>query len=163
VNRAALAGVAIAVVVTATASAAQLYRWVDEKGRVEWRDTPPPADAKTIEQRKVIANTIDSSMPYALQQAIRKYPVTLWSSECGEPCSQATAHLARRGIPYTARDGQKEADALQKATGGREVPVLFVGSQQLKGYLESAWDTALDEAGYPQAPLRGLKSPAAAR
>ena len=151
------------VLATASLSSAQLYRWVDEKGRVEWRDTPPPADAKSVEQRKVIANTIDSSTPYALQQAIRKYPVTLWTSECGEPCAQATAHLAKRGVPYTARDAQKEADALQKATGGREVPVLFVGTQQLKGYLESAWDSVLDEAGYPQAPLRGLKAPGAAR
>ena len=151
------------VLASASLSGAQLYRWVDEKGRVEWRDTPPPADAKSVEQRKVIANTIDSSTPYALQLAIRKYPVTLWTSECGEPCAQATAHLARRGVPYTARDAQKEADALQKATGGREVPVLFVGAQQLKGYLESAWDAALDEAGDPQAPLRGLKSPAAAK
>jgi glutaredoxin len=162
VKHLALAAVAIAVVAV-SASAAQLYRWVDEKGRVEWRDTPPPPDAKSVEQRKVIANTIESSMPYALQQAIRKFPLTLWTTECGEPCAQATAHLARRGVPYTLRDARKEPDALQKATGGREVPVLFVGSQQLKGYLESAWDAALDGAGYPQAPLRGVKPPAASR
>jgi len=37
--------------------------------------------------------------------------------------------------------------------------VLFVGAQQLKGYLESTWDTALDEAGYPTAAVRGPKAP----
>jgi hypothetical protein len=37
--------------------------------------------------------------------------------------------------------------------------VLFVGSQQLTGYLESSWDAALDEAGYPNAPLRGVTVP----
>jgi hypothetical protein len=36
-----------------TAQAAQLYRWVDDKGRVEWRDTPPPASAKKVERRTV--------------------------------------------------------------------------------------------------------------
>jgi glutaredoxin len=147
----------------ASLPAAQLYRWVDDKGRVEWRDTPPPPDAKSVEQRKIIANTIDSSTPYALQQAMKKYPVTLWTANCGEACSQAAAHLARRGIPHTVHDAQKDRDALQKATGGREVPVLFVGSQQLKGYLESSWDAALDEAGYPRTPVAGVKAPAASK
>ena len=37
----------ITVLLTAgTVQAAQLYRWVDDKGRVEWRDTPPPSSAK---------------------------------------------------------------------------------------------------------------------
>ena len=94
------------------ALAAQLYRWVDEKGRVEWRDTPPPADAKTFEQRKLTPNTIESSAPYALQQAMKKYPVPLWTADCGEACSQASAHLTRRGIPHTVRDAQKEREGL---------------------------------------------------
>jgi hypothetical protein len=150
-------------IAAASLPAAQLYRWVDENGRVEWRDTPPPADAKSVEQRKVTGNTIDSSTPYALQQAMKKYPVTLWTADCGDACSQASAHLARRGIPHTVRNALKERDALQKATGGLEVPVLFVGSQQLKGYLESSWDAALDEAGYPRSAMRGLKVPGASK
>src|SRR5262245_21978437 len=36
----------IASAATGTLVAAQLYRWVDEKGNVEYRDTPPPKDAK---------------------------------------------------------------------------------------------------------------------
>jgi opacity protein-like surface antigen len=43
------------------ASAAQLYRWVDEKGRVEWRDTPPPPNARKVEQRNLGTNTIQTS------------------------------------------------------------------------------------------------------
>jgi hypothetical protein len=140
------------------ASGAQLYRWVDEKGAVEWRDTPPPSNAKHVEQRRVSANTIETStLPFALQQATKKHPVTLWTFECGELCSKAAAHLARRGIPHVVRNSQKEPEALQKTTGGLDVPVLLVGSQQLKGYLESEWDAALDSAGYPRAALPGTK------
>ena len=76
-------------------SSAQLYRWVDEKGNVEWRDTPPPANAKQVEQRTVGSNTIQTStLPYSVQQAVKNFPVTLWTTDCGEPCTQARNHLA---------------------------------------------------------------------
>ena len=53
--------------------AAQLYRWVDETGRVEWRDTAPPPDAKNVEQRNVGTNTIQTSiLPYSVQQAMNE-------------------------------------------------------------------------------------------
>jgi hypothetical protein len=92
-----------------------------------------------------------------VQQAVKNHPVTLWVADCGAPCTQARAHLARRGVPHSARDAQKERDVLKKATGGIEVPVLVVGSTQIKGYLESAWDNALDNAGYPRTPPVGMK------
>jgi glutaredoxin len=142
-------------------SAAQLYRWVDEKGNVEWRDTPPPANAKKVEQRTVTGNTIDtSSVPFSVQQAMKTHPVTLWTYDCGEPCTDARKHLARRGIPYTERNSQKELESLRKATGGTQVPVLIVGATQIKGYLESSWDAALDSAGYPKSAVPGVKVPA---
>jgi len=140
-------------------SAAQLYRWVDEKGAVEWRDTPPPSTAKKVEQRTLGAgNTIDtSSLPFSVQQAMKTHPVTLWTYECGQPCTDARNHLLRRGIPYTERNSQKDPAGLKKATGDTQVPVLFVGSTQLKGYLDTTWDGALDAAGYPKTAAPGVK------
>jgi glutaredoxin len=141
-------------------SAAQLYRWVDDKGNVEYRDTPPPANAKKVERRDVSGNTIETSgLPYSVQQAVKKHPVTLWVYDCGDPCVKARAHLVKRGVPHTERNPQKEPDAMKKATGGNDVPVLFVGSNQLKGYLDTAWDAALDSAGYPKSPPPGYKPP----
>ncbi|HUP93082.1 MAG TPA: DUF4124 domain-containing protein, partial [Solimonas sp.] len=84
--------------------AAQLYRWVDEKGGVEYRDTPPPPNAKKVERRDMSGNTIETSaLPYSVQLAVKNHPVTLWSYDCGDPCIKARAHLARRGIPFTER------------------------------------------------------------
>lgn len=156
-KRAYLAAFAVAIASTPVA-AAQLYRWVDEKGNVEWRDTPPPANAKQVEQRNVGGNTIQTStLPYSLQQAVRNFPVTLWIYDCGEPCTDARNHLARRGVPYTERNARTEAEALKKATGSYGAPVLFVGSTKLSGYLDTAWDAALDNAGYPKTPPPGVK------
>ena len=138
--------------------AAQLYRWVDEKGNVEWRDTPPPPHAKKVEQRNMSGNTIETStLPYSVQQAVKKFPVTLWAFDCGEPCDRARAHLQKRGVPHVERNAQKEPDALKSITGTLEVPVLLVGSRHLKGYLESDWDAALDSAGYPKTMPPGVK------
>ena len=157
----------IAFVLIATAAApvaaAQLYRWIDDKGRVEWRDTPPPADAKNVEQRTMVGNTIQTSnLPYSVQQAVKNHPVTLWAYDCGEPCTEARGYLARRGVPHAERNAQKERDALHKATGSFDVPVLVVGTRTLKGFLSSDWDEALDKAGYPRTPPPGAKPQAQA-
>ncbi|MEK6592274.1 MAG: glutaredoxin family protein [Pseudomonadota bacterium] len=140
-------------------SAAQLYRWVDERGRVEWRDTPPPPNAKKIEQRNISTSTIQTGeMPYSLQQAVKNFPVTLWTTSCGETCDKARTHLARRGVPHTERNPQSEIEDFKKiAGGGMEVPLLMVGNNRLKGYLESSWDSALDAAGYPKTALIAVK------
>lgn len=139
--------------------AAQFYRWVDEKGNVEWRDTPPPSTAKKVEQRKIGVSTIETSeLPYSVQQAVKNFPVTLWLSDCGDGCDKARAHLNRRGVPYTEKNAQSEFEAFKKASGGgTEVPLLFVGNNRLKGYLESGWDAALDTAGYPKTALIPVK------
>ena len=151
--------VALAVALAAgPLGAAQLYRWVDEKGTVEYRDTPPPANAKNVERRDMSGNTIETStLPYSVQQAIKNHPVTLWTFDCGDPCTRARAHLVRRGVPFTERSPQKEQEAMKKATGATDVPFLFVGSTPLKGYLDTAWDAALDSAGYPRTPPPGMK------
>lgn len=139
--------------------AAQLYRWVDDKGNVEWRDTPPPSSARKVEQRKIGTGTTETSeLPYSLQLAVKNHPVTLWITDCGEVCARVRSHLSRRGVPHTERNPQAEMEAFRKVSGGGlELPLLQVGSRQLKGYLERDWDAALDAAGYPQTAVVAVK------
>jgi len=147
-----VAAVLLSSMIAAPAGAAQLYRWVDAQGRVEWRDTPPPEAAKQVEQRRVPGNLAPASrLPYAVQQAAKNFPVILWTTTCGAVCDAAKKHLAARAIPYTEKDAKADNEAFRKATGAMEVPVLFVGRQQLKGYAATEWDAALDAAGYPRA------------
>ena len=137
-----------------SAQAAQLYRWVDSKGNVEWRDTPPPAavPAKNIEQRRVGGNlTPSADLPFAAQRAVKNHPVTLWgNTECGKICESARAHLAKRGIPYTEKAPQSDVETFKKLSPTLEIPLLQVGNVLLKGYLEPEWDNTLDAAGYPR-------------
>ena len=152
IRAAILMGVAAAI--SGTLFAAQLYRWVDEKGNVEYRDTPPPSSAKKIEERKISGGAAPAAeLPYSVQQAVKNFPVTLWVTDCGDSCTNARGHLVRRGVPHQEKDPVADFDNFKKITGGTEVPVIFVGSTRLKGYLESDLDAALDAAGYPKTAL----------
>ncbi|MBY0266198.1 MAG: glutaredoxin family protein [Burkholderiales bacterium] len=152
----------ITLLLTATAAqAAQLYRWVDEKGRVEWRDTPPPANAKKVERRTVGGSVVETStLPFSVQQAMQNFPLVLYVTDCGDGCTKARAHLNRRGLPFSERNPQDDIETYKKLTEGRlEVPLLFVGRQALRGYEEGAWDSALDAAGYPRVVIGAKPQP----
>jgi hypothetical protein len=141
-------------------AAQKVYVWTDESGNTEYRDTPPPPHARNVEQRQIGVSTIQTGeLPFSVRQAVQNFPVTLWVFDCGAACNEARAHLLRRGVPHTEKDPQANREEFQKATGGLEVPVLFVGTTRLKGYLESEWDTTLDAAGYPRTPPPGFKPP----
>jgi glutaredoxin len=157
---------------TFAAQAQTVYRWTDKDGKVQFSDQPPPADAKDATQRRVGGgSTEDTQLPYATQVAARRNPVTLFTgTDCGDPCVQGRALLTSRGIPFTERDAQNnpaDQEALKKLIGGLDVPLLLVGSSQMKGFEESTWQSSLDSAGYPrtrlpgQAPLRPAAPPEA--
>jgi len=141
-------------------AAQQIYVWTDEYGNREYRDTPPPPGARNVERRELGVSTIQTSeLPYSVQQAVKNFPVTLWVLDCGAVCDNARTHLLRRGVPHTEKNPQADREAFEKLTGGVEVPVLYVGTKRLKGYLASEWDAALDLAGYPRTPPLGFKPP----
>jgi hypothetical protein len=150
--------VASLMIAITSAQAAQLYRWVDDKGNVEWRDTPPPPTAKKVETRTINPGTASTSdQPYSVQLAAKNFPVTLWTTDCGEACTRAREHLARRGVPHAIKNPQADFEAFKKTTGGSEVPVLEVGNSRVKGYQEKAYDDTLDFAGYPKTALAPMK------
>lgn len=159
---------------TGMAHAGEMFRWVDADGKVHYTDQPPPASAKKVEEKKLGGSSIETSqLPYATQQAVKNYPVTLYVSDCGESCNAARAHLSQRGVPFTTKNPQTtpaDYEALKKLIGEAYVPVLVVGSSTSKGYEKGAWDAALDMAGYPQnasprkpAPKAGAAAGAAAK
>ena len=143
---------------------AEVYRWVDAQGKVHYSDEPPPASIKQVEiKKKSGGKPAEANLPYVLQQAIKNFPVTLYSSPCGEGCKRASALLARRGIPYTEIDATDPAthDEIKAITGGEvEVPLLKVGNDSLRGFQEEKWNKSLDAAGYPQTAVSPARPPA---
>jgi glutaredoxin len=91
-------------------------------------------------------------LPYELRQIVQRYPVTLYTGDQCAPCDTGRSMLTTRGIPFDERTVKTadDADALQRLTGQASLPLLTIGSQQLKGYSDSEWSQYLDAAGYPR-------------
>lgn len=148
----------------ALAAQAQQYRWIDEKGHVQYSDIPPPPSAKRVEKKNFKGNAVGAQQGYALSRAVREAPVTLYTHPiCKEQCQLARDVLNRRGVPFTevvATEADK-IEALKKLSGDTAVPVLVVGGRVEKGANAEAYDRALDGAGYPPAgvaPARTTES-----
>lgn len=137
-----------------------VYRWVDKDGKVQYTDSPPPADAKSVTEKRMGGGGEDAGqVPFATQIAARRHPVTMYvSDDCGDYCAQGRALLAKRGIPFSEKNAQRnpaDAEALKQAIGAVEVPVLMVGANVVKGWGEELWQAALDQAGYARTRLPG--------
>src|SRR5712692_9723641 len=100
------AAVLLLIFFSISASAQQLYRWTDEKGRVHVTDTPPPPNAKSVQKKAVPgaaapgAAPSSGNEPYALQMARKSNPVTLYTTPGCEACGEARKLLTARGVPF---------------------------------------------------------------
>jgi glutaredoxin len=148
---------AVLLLVAVTASAQQLYRWTDEKGRVHVTDTPPPSSAKDVQKKKAAAAPASGATEqpsYDLAIAMKEFPVVLYTSPlCKEPCANARDALNKRGVPF--REVQvwdiASNELLKRVSGTNQVPTLVVGASVQKGYEQGAYDALLDSARYPKA------------
>lgn len=149
--------VAFSLLAFALTAGAQLYRWSDENGEVHYTDTVPPANAKNVQKKASAhpgAEAAAAQQSYALQQAVKNFPVTIYTSKnCTDPCKKGLGYLKKRGVPFTEKVVAKQGDidALTKLVGAPQVPVMIVGVTVQKGYEEQSWSNALDTAGYPKA------------
>lgn len=136
------------------ASAQQVYRHVDANGKVSFSDQPPAADARPAAPRAGTASNDGSSaaLPYELQQVVQRYPVTLYTGDNCAPCDTGRSLLTTRGVPFAERQVKtnEDVEALQRLSSQGSLPLLTIGSQQLKGFSDGEWSQYLDAAGYPK-------------
>jgi len=163
---------AVVLCVVAFSATAQLYRWTDDKGRVHVTDTPPPPSAKGVKTTpqggtpETPAPQGSGPEPFALQQARKNFPVTLYTVPECEACTAARKLLNARGIPFKEISVTDAAlqDEFKKTIGGNTVPAVIIGSTVQKGFEEAAYQRLLDAAGYPPMgalPARSQAEPSA--
>lgn len=146
-----MAGVLLAMAV-APVLAQGVYRIVGPDGRVTFSDQPPAADAAPRAPAATGPSAAgNAQLPYTLRQVVSRYPVTLYTSADCAPCNSGRNLLNGRGIPYTEKtvSSANDADALKRLSGDASLPLLTIGSQQLKGYSDAEWTQFLNAAGYP--------------
>lgn len=138
------------------AAQAQPYRWIDEKGRVQYTDTLPPPSARNVEKKNLRGNSVGAQEGYAVTRAARVAPVKLYTHPvCKDACDFARGILRRRGVPFSEVVASEPAAAkeLIEVSGSDGVPVLVVGSTVEKTVSAEAYNRALDAAGYPSAGI----------
>jgi glutaredoxin len=132
-----------------------LYKVVGPDGKVTYTDRAPSSKEGRVSPLNGRAAAVEAepAMPAELRQAVSRYPVTLYTiaGNC-DPCDTARTLLRTRGVPYAERQvvSAEDGDAFQKLTGGRDAPVLAIGTQQLRGLSPDTWNSYLDSAGYPR-------------
>ncbi len=152
--------------VLASGGAQALYKIVSPDGKVSYTDRPPvdAGSQSTVTPMNTpggggaasapSSGTPLSSLPAELRQVATRYPVVLYTvpASC-TACDQGRDMLKQRGIPFTERHvvTSEDSEALQKLTGGRDMPVMTVGNQVNRGYAPDTWKQYLDAAGYPAA------------
>ncbi|MEK7439073.1 MAG: glutaredoxin family protein [Pseudomonadota bacterium] len=135
---------------------AQMYRWIDDDGKVHYSDRVPASGARNLQKQSISTAAGTSPLPYALQQAAKNFPVALYTSEsCKDTCVQAREFLNKRGVPYSEHIVADEADIaeLKQLSGESVVPVMTVGREVYKGFERGTYKVALDTAGYPASSL----------
>lgn len=150
------------------AHAQQIYRSVGPDGKVTFSDQPPAASPTAPAARGRTTTTTKPSespstggdaaasssgtLPYALQQIVNRYPVTIYTSEECTPCSSARNLLLTRGVPFTERtvNNNESLEALKSLSGVNNVPFATIGGQHLQGFSDTVWTQYLDAAGYPK-------------
>jgi glutaredoxin len=136
-----------------SAHAQQLFRWTDSEGRVHFSDRAPMDVTKGVDKRTLTKNTSEPTTDYATQQAVKNFPITLYTtSSCGDICAKAKSLLSERGAPFSEVVVGDEATRtrLQQVSSDTQVPVLTVGREVTKGWEPNAYQVALDNAGYPK-------------
>ena len=134
------------------------YKVVGPDGKITYTDRPPTSSegkATPLNARGASANVAaaDANLPIELRQAAARYPVTLYAiTGACELCNAARQFLRQRGIPYSEKQilSPEDTEALEKLSGGRDIPTLSIGGQTLRGLAAETWASYLDAAGYPR-------------
>jgi glutaredoxin len=132
-------------------ASAQMFKWVDAKGVVHYSDTPPPPSQKKIEVKPFTGGGPAVELPYALAEAVRNNPVTLYTTADCNACDQARTLLQVRGVPFAEKtvNSNDDQQKLKEAGSPGQLPLLLVGGSKLIGFEAGAWNQALSDADYP--------------
>ena len=128
-------------------SHADIFRWVDEQGRIHFTDKPPPQAESQSVRLRINSFTSPSIEPFQFDESlISKRVVTpdviMYSTSWCGYCKQARRYFNQKQIAFTEYDVEKTDKGKQdfKRLGGKGVPVILVGDQRLNGFSKRAFE-----------------------
>lgn len=118
-----------------SAANAEIYRYIDESGRVVYSSSRPPS-AETVRTVDIRDNAVSSMESY--EERDSKEVVMYSASWCGV-CKRARAYFDDQGIYYTEYDVENDPQGRQDYArlGRRGVPIILIGERRMDGFSKS--------------------------
>jgi len=131
------------------AAAEQLYKWVDERGRVTYQSSPPPDDAAEVERPAISTTANDAAdepteevagevAGEAAEEAAENEAVsiTFFSNPDCISCEDLRAYLQENELDFEEIDiveNTEMAAEMQDKHGHNTVPTIVVGNKAITG------------------------------
>jgi len=146
----------LGLIMLATATHAEIYKWVDSQGRTQFSDRP--VNGKKTETVRI--STINTMTPVNIPEdlfahnkagsaqslpSLARGEVIIYSTPSCGYCGQAKDYMHRNNISYREKDITRSASAKSEFSrlGGRGVPLILVGTadstRKLNGFNESSF------------------------
>ena len=126
----------------------EIYKWVDESGKVHFSDKKPGGGV--VEQVEVKVNTITSLSisESSFLDALDRRQVVMYSAVWCGVCKKARRYFQQQGISFKEYDIEKSRKGRQDFAklNGRGVPIILVGKQQMSGFSADRFQRMYAEA-----------------
>jgi glutaredoxin len=112
---------------------AEIYKWVDENGKVNFSDKKPKK--RKVEKIKLKINSY-ASVTYDTSLYGTGNNVIIYTTEKCVFCKKAKRYFKKNNIAYTEYDIEKNASAKKRydAMGATGVPVILIGKKRMNGF-----------------------------
>jgi len=123
-----------------------IYKWVDEKGKVHFTDSPPD-DIKT-EEVELRINTYTSVEIKPLTERLgKKDKVVMYSATWCRMCKKAKNYFRKNNIPYVSYDVEKSRIGKMdfKLLRGKSIPIIIVGSKRMNGFTAAKFERLYED------------------
>lgn len=136
----------VALLITSSTQA-EIYKWVDEAGRVHYSDVKPEeAKVEKLNIKPVnsitVPEVVDIGYEPPEREKRRGKKVVMYSTEWCGYCKKAAAYFRKNNIPFKEYDVEKTEKGKKdyKKLNGSGVPIILVGDKRMNGFSEARFD-----------------------
>ncbi|GHA09972.1 hypothetical protein GCM10008090_19420 [Arenicella chitinivorans] len=132
--------------ISTSAGAQKLYKWVDAQGNISYQDQPPPESGKLLEEKTVAQGKSNAATATGNQPTIKVYTV----DSCA-PCAQVVLNLMKMGVPHVElplNDDREAQSLILEKTSSLIAPTILIGDQVLQAPSEADLKQSVIDAGY---------------
>ena len=145
----------VVVCLSASTAYGEIYKWVDESGKVHFGDEKP--EKIQTEQVNVQVNSFESlsvSDSDFLEARERKSEVkklqrvVMYSATWCGYCRKARSYFKKNGIPFKEYDIENSSKGRRDYArlNGTGVPIIFVGKKRMQGFRAERFKAIYDQA-----------------